>query len=96
MSPHTKHTEHELINGTFRVRSGTEVCQPCFRYVEAEFYMIQEPGESESSLNFEARMHGLRGIRRLAVMARKKANELGAEYIAWDVEPEEGEEDANW
>ena len=81
--------------GVLRVRAGTEVCQPCFRCVEAEFYLTTEPGESSASMNFEARMHGLRGIRRLAIMARKKANELGAEYIAWDVEPE-GEEDANW
>ena len=96
LSPHTKHTEHELINGTFRVRAGTEACQPCFRYVEAEYYLTADPGETDSTMNFEARMHGLRGIRRLAIVARSKATELAAEYIAWGMELDKEEDGATW
>ena len=65
------------MNGTFKVRKGSEVCQPCYRYVEAEYYMTLDGGEQMEKLQFEARMHAMRGMRWLALMARNRAKELG-------------------
>ena len=97
LSPFTKHTDHELTNGSFKVRKGSEVCQPCYRYVEAEYYMTMDSGETTEELRFESRLHAMRGMRRLAVMARNRANELGAEYIKSLAEPDsEGDGDGLW
>ena len=81
LSPFAKHTDHDLMNGTFKVRKGSEVCQPCHRYVAAEYYMTLDSGEATEEMQFESRMHAMRGMRRLAMMARNRANELGKEYI---------------
>ena len=96
-SPFTKLTDHDLMNGNFKVRKGSEVCQPCYRYVEAEYYMTLDAGEQTEKLQFEARMHAMRGMRRLALMARNRAKELGMEYIK-SLEGSDAEDDdaATW
>ena len=45
----------QLVNGNFKVKVGAEVCQPCYRYVEAEYYLTADPGEKAEALNHEAR-----------------------------------------
>ena len=85
------------MNGNFKVRKGSEVCQPCYRYVEAEYYMTLDAGEQTEKLQFESRMHAMRGMRRLALMARSRAKELGEEYIKSLEGPDaEDDDDAIW
>ena len=97
LSPFTKLTDHDLMNGNFKVRKGSEVCQPCYRYVEAEYYMTLDAGEQTEELKFESRMHAMRGMRRLALMARDRAKELGEEYIKSLEGPDaEDDDDAIW
>ena len=97
LSPFTKLTDHDLMNGTFKVRKGSEICQPCYRYVEAEYYLTLGGGEQVETLQFEARMHAMRGMRRLALMARNKAKELGMEYIkSLEGSDSEGDGEATW
>jgi len=96
LSPFTKQTDHDLMNGSFKVRKGSEVCQPCYRYVEAEYYMMLDAGEQTEELKFESRMHAMRGMRRLALMARNRAKELGDEYIKSLGGPDADDDDAIW
>ena len=97
LSPFTKLTDHDLMNGNFKVRKGSEVCQPCHRYVEAEYYMTLDAGEQTEELKFESRMHAMRGMRRLALMARSRAKELGMEYSkSLEGSDAEDDDDATW
>ena len=59
--------------------------------------MTLDGGEQVEKLQFEARMHAMRGMRRLALMARNKAKELGMEYIkSLEGSDSEGDDAATW